>query len=362
MAVSTGLNIALVYGGRSGEHEVSCISAAFLEKTLAEAGYTLYPVYIDRSGIMHLQRSVSENADNHIENTVSFRRSPEGVFLATETGQQPVDFAFPIVHGTTGEDGRLQGFFDMLELPYAGSGHAASAVSMDKYLSRNVFADAGLPQVKYMKLEKTDFLASAGAMQEKIKSQFKLPLFIKPCNMGSSVGVHRVASENELEPALSDAFRFDDHLLCEEGRSVREIELAVIGNFPEYRVTQAGEIKPNHDFYSYEAKYLDENGADLELPAQLNADLLSELKRTAAEAFAAIRGDGFARVDFFIDRDSGEVLLNEINTLPGFTPISMFPQLWAAEGMPGPELVKELVRLGFDRMKKLQNYFAAERA
>lgn len=352
--------VALIYGGQSGEHEVSCISAAYLEQTISAAGFTTIPIYVARDGVWHWQNRVSKLPADNTLNPSSLQRFESGVVLRSATNSQTIDFAFPIIHGTAGEDGSLQGFFEVIGLPYAGAGVATSAVCMDKALMRALFAVNGIPQVRYFVLSASE-LQNVGAIDERIRRDFGYPVFIKPCNMGSSVGVHKVNDAAGLTFALADAARFDDHLLCEQGLSVRELEIAIAGNFPDYLTSGVGEIEvnhgstalTNHEFYSYEAKYLDPNGATLQLKAKIPEDIERSIRQLATEAFAAVRGDGFARIDFFLDKKSGALYLNEINTLPGFTPISMFPQLFQAAGQNGAQITQKIIDWGTVRCARL---------
>ncbi|MCX7633268.1 MAG: D-alanine--D-alanine ligase [Turneriella sp.] len=346
------VNIALIYGGQSGEHEVSCVSAAYLEKSLQEAGFRVVPLYIDYAGHWHLQQAVHQKPKDNKKFPVALVRRGDAVLLEGMDTTMPVNFAFSIVHGTTGEDGRLQGFFETLSLPYAGSGVATSAICMDKSLMRALFARAGLDQTEYFEIAPAD--TEPAEIDTAIRQRFGYPVFIKPCNAGSSVGVQKVHDAAGLAAALVQAAQYDNYLLCEKALSVRELEVAILGNFPEYTTSGVGEIRVNHEFYSYEAKYLDPHGAELLLRAEISAETEAEIQKLARKAFAAVHGDGFARVDFFLEKTSGKILINEINTLPGFTPISMFPQLFAAAGYSGAELVRRIVELGFERWQRSQ--------
>lgn len=360
--------VLLIYGGQSGEHDVSCVSAAYLEQTIAEAGYQPVAVYVDRSGIWHWQDRVHRLATENEINPSTLTRQKDQIILRSAESAVAVSFAFPIIHGTAGEDGSLQGYFEVLGLAYAGAGVAASAVCMDKALMRALFAVNNIPQVKYFVLSNAE-RADVSAIDSRIKSEFGYPVFIKPCNMGSSVGVHKVNNTAALAAAITDAARFDDHLLCEQGLQVRELEIAVAGNYPQYITSGVGEIQVNlnstagtrHEFYSYEAKYLDPNGAELFLKAPISDAQANEIRRMAAEAFAAVRGDGFARIDFFLDKNDGKLYLNEINTLPGFTPISMFPQLFQAAGISGAEITRRIIEWGTERCARLQRLRASSR-
>lgn len=352
--------VALIYGGQSGEHEVSCVSATYLEQTITQAGFTVVPVYIARDGVWHWQPKVGKTPADNVLNPSHLQRGTAGVLLRSADNALLIDFAFPIVHGTAGEDGSLQGFFEVIGLPYAGAGVAASAVCMDKALMRAMFAVNGIPQVRYFVIS-ADEMANTAAIDARIQQSFGYPVFIKPCNMGSSVGVHKVNDAQALAAAVTDAGRFDDHLLCEQGLSVRELEIAIAGNYPTYITSGVGEITVNHEFYSYEAKYLDPQGASLALKAPIAEELERSIRQLATEAFAAVRGDGFARIDFFLDKNTGALYLNEINTLPGFTPISMFPQLFQAAGLSGAEITRRIIDWGAERCSRLTRLRAAGR-
>lgn len=307
-----------------------------------------------------MQKEVHKLASENEKNPASLTRDVRGVNLESAGSSIAIDFAFPIVHGTTGEDGALQGYFEVLGLPYAGAGVATSAVCMDKAHMRALFAVNEISQVRYFVIE-----GAAGAQVDetdaRIRAAFSYPVFIKPCNMGSSVGVHKVRDKSELSAALNDAARFDDHLLCEEGLTVRELEIAIAGNYPNFITSGVGEIRVNHEFYSYEAKYLDPHGADLDLNAEISDDLKLQIRRLAIRAFTAVRGEGFARIDFFLEEKTGTLYLNEINTLPGFTPISMFPQLFKAAGESGAAITAKIIEWGAARSARLKMLRAAAR-
>lgn len=231
---------------------------------------------------------------------------------------------------------------------------------MDKALMRALFAVNQIPQVKYLVIENAARV-SVEAVDKRIATEFNYPVFIKPCNMGSSVGVHKVRNKAELAAALADAARFDDHLLCEQGLAVRELEIAIAGNYPDYVTSGVGEIRVNHEFYSYEAKYLDPKGADLFLSAEIPESLEQQIQKLAIKAFGSVRGEGFARIDFFLEKETGKLYLNEINTLPGFTPISMFPQLFKAAGESGAEITRKIIKWGAERSARLKKLRSAAR-
>jgi D-alanine-D-alanine ligase len=262
------------------------------------------------------------------------------------------DVVFPVVHGPLCEDGTLQGLLEMADVPYVGAGVLASAVGMDKDVAKRLARDAGLPIVPFVTLRKGDWQLRAQELSQRIERELGFPAFIKPSNMGSSVGVHKVKSASELRAAVEDAFRYDVKVLAEKAVDAREIEFAVLEN-PRYGeaplVSIAGEINPKHEFYSYEAKYLDENGADMAIPAHLTEAQLDQGKKIAAATFAALECEGMARVDLFLDRKTGAYFLNEVNTIPGFTHISMYPKLWEASGIGYSELLTRLIELAIAR-------------
>lgn len=336
--------VAVLFGGRSGEHEVSLRSAASVAEALLP-NHDVLCVRIGKDGGWRL-----------LEGT---RPSPHGgvpVFLApspddggrlrrlADAGElaRP-DVVFPVLHGTYGEDGTVQGLLELAGVPYVGAGVASSAASMDKEMMKALFARAGLAQVEYAVLRRRDATAEAD-----LPARLGLPLFVKPVNLGSSVGIRKVKRAEDLGAAIEFAFRFDRKVIVERGVEAREIEVAVLGNDdPEASVP--GEIVPDREFYDYDSKYDAASRTELRIPAPVPPELADELRRTAVAAFRAVDCAGCARVDFFLERTSGRVLVNEINTMPGFTSISMYPKLWAASGVPYPELLARLVDLAFER-------------
>lgn len=336
-------NVGLVFGGRSVEHRVSVVSARTVARGLAEAGYRVVPLGISTSGAWvgrdRARRALDGDLDSLDAEDGRVIRSSLRALLEAE-----VDAVFPVTHGTWGEDGALQGLCEMVDLPYVGTGVAASAVAMDKVLAKSVLAVRGLPVVDWVTVERSEWqqgretvLASAADLGR--------PAFVKPAVGGSSVGVARVDDGDDLGGAIDEAFRFDDKLLVERGVLGREIECAVLGGRP-IEASVLGEIVPGKEFYDYADKYL-EDGAQLLAPAQVPSGVEAELRDAAVRAFAAIGGHGMARVDFLVD--DRRWWINEINTLPGFTDISMYPRLWALSGISLPDLVDRLVRLALQR-------------
>ena len=372
------LRIILIYGGQSGEHEISCRSAVYVEENLLEAGYHVTPVYVSPQGGWHRQERVSADIAKqferpcfiaplpssekeivsllHLENraaTDELNSSGGARYgLISQKGLEPFDFVFPIIHGTTGEDGKLQGLLDFYKIPYAGAGVLGSAVAMDKYYARTLFEAAGLPQTPWMMVEKASWASEQKDIIKEVSEKLTYPVFVKPCNMGSSVGVKKADSPGDLPDAVQDAFAYDHKILIETGVDAREVEISITGNYPDYQLSEIGEIAVKSNFYNYEAKYAGTNDAELIIPAQISDSQKNEILRMAKKGFQAIGGDGFARIDFFLDRKSSQIYLNEINTLPGFTSISMFPILWHHAGVEGPALLKRIVELGLMRASR----------
>lgn len=350
----TKLRVAIVFGGRSGEHEVSLRSARAIFDALDRTKYEPVLVGIDRAGVWHLEdaaRALLDPAGTPLRLEASERVTVGDAGLVPTGGgvARGVDVFFPIVHGTYGEDGTLQGLLEMAGAAYVGSGVLGSSAGMDKDVAKKLLAAAGLPVVPWRVCRAhgvTDFEAEARATE----AAFGWPVFVKPANMGSSVGVSKARNASEFVKALADAFRYDTKVVVEKGLAVREVEVAVLGNeAPEASV--AGEIAPTHEFYSYEAKYLDADGARLSIPAALDEATHARLRRLAVESFVALELSGLARVDFFVERGTEAVFVNEVNTLPGFTSISMYPKLWEASGLSFSALVDRLITLALARQR-----------
>ncbi|OXX83569.1 D-alanine--D-alanine ligase, partial [Paraclostridium benzoelyticum] len=257
-----------------------------------------------------------------------------------------IDVLFPVLHGPYGEDGKIQGLFDISNIPYVGCGVLASSVGMDKLICKKVFTQIGLPQVNYTYTTKWEFDISKNDELDRIEQTLNYPIFVKPANMGSSVGISKVSNRNELLIGINEALKYDRRIVLEQGIDAREIEVAVLGN-DEVKSSIAGEIIPAKDFYDYEDKYI--NGVSkLEIPANINAETMIKIRQMAIDAFKAIDGKGLSRVDFFIDKKDGEIYINEINTLPGFTNISMYPKLWDATGIQYTDLIDNLIKLAIE--------------
>jgi D-alanine-D-alanine ligase len=377
------LRVGVIYGGRSGEHEVSLASAAAVFLHLDRRRFEPVPIRIDKDGrwtiadraptamsaaevIEHARLEAGRAARNlrevHLvahpgeENILSIDRRAGGgddtADRALVTGLG-LDVVFPVLHGPHGEDGTVQGLLELANLPYVGCGVLASALGMDKAVMKVVFAERGLPIVDHVVVRRRDWMADAAAVHASIVGRLPFPVFVKPANMGSSVGISKARNASELDRAITLAAEFDRKVVVEAGvPNAREIECAVLGNDdPETSV--AGEVIPSREFYDYEAKYLD-TGSKTVIPADLPAETLAEVQRLSRAAFLAIDGAGLARVDFLLAGATGQLFVNEVNTIPGFTTISMYSKLWEASGVSYPALLDRLIQLALDRHAEKQ--------
>ena len=351
------LKVGVIFGGRSVEHEVSLVSARSIAKNLDAAKYEVVPIGISREGRWYtssdgerLFREGSQAADR-IPCTLPPDPAVRGLLTlppGSAPERIPLDVVFPIVHGRQGEDGTLQGVLEMADLPYVGSGVLGSSMGMDKDVMKRVFHEAGLPTVRSRTLRRSAYEQDRAAALKSLPGDLGYPCFVKPANTGSSVGISKVKSAGDLEAALDQAFRYDRKAVVEQGLEAREIECSVLGNDAPV-ASVVGEIVPSREFYDYEAKYVDE-GSQLLIPALIPPQAAEEVRRMALAAFQALDLCGMARVDFFLEkRSGGRLVLNEVNTLPGFTSISMYPKLWEASGVPYPELLGRLLELALQR-------------
>jgi D-alanine-D-alanine ligase len=321
------LRVAVIYGGRSGEHEVSLRSAKSVMDALDPEKYKVIQYFIGKDG--------------------RWRPRP----IAPEPNGNPeIDVVFPVLHGTFGEDGTIQGLLEMAELPYVGAGVLASSVSMDKEVMKRLARERGLPVVEYLTLSRADLAGAEPVLP------FSYPVFVKPANLGSSVGISKAKDSTELKQALELAAQFDRKILIERGITGREFECAVLGNEQPVAATPC-EILPSRDFYDYEDKYL-LGKADTVLPADLTPEQTAEMQRLAIGCYQAVECEGMARVDFLLENATGKMYINEINTIPGFTSISMYPKMWEYSGLPMPKLIDRLIELALDRhrIKKSLRY------
>jgi D-alanine-D-alanine ligase len=347
--------LAIVYGGRSAEHQVSVVSARSVMEALDPDRFEVVPIAITRGGAWllpersPLELDAAEGVLPEVEaagTEVALRPEQRAGSLAA-AGVGPVDVVFPILHGPFGEDGTVQGLFELADLPYVGSGVLASALAMDKAMAKVVLAQAGLPQAPYLVVAERNWRADPDRVAAEVAGRLAYPVFTKPARLGSSIGISKVKTPAGLAAGLATALGHDVKALVEQGVVARELECGVLGNdTPEASVV--GEVIPGHEFYDFEAKYLDES-LKLEIPAPVPDAVGDRVRELSLRAFQALDCEGFARVDFFYEEATGRVLLNEVNTIPGFTPKSMFPMLWAASGLAYPDLVARLVELAVER-------------
>lgn len=357
------IRVVVLFGGKSVEHEVSLQSAKNVAEALDKSKYDVHLVGIDKGGRWHLDDPTTLlDAGNP---SLKRLNKPSGTTLAlvpggghdqlmpTEGGKAfgRIDVVFPVLHGPFGEDGTVQGLLKLANLPFVGPGVLGSAIAMDKEVAKRLMRDAGIPIPKFLAFDR---VKAPDIRFDAVKTELGLPVFIKPANLGSSVGIHKASNETEFERGVADALSFDSKILVEEAVSGRELECAVLGN-EEPIASLPGEVKPNDEFYTYKAKYVDENGAILEIPAQLPPETTKRVQALAVKTFRALACEGMARVDFFL-RPNGELLVSEVNTIPGFTSISMYPKLWEASGVPFAELLDRLIQLALERYRREQGF------
>jgi D-alanine-D-alanine ligase len=384
------LRVGILFGGRSGEHEVSLLSAASVFNAIDKDRYEVVPIGITKDGHWVtaadaerlLRGEFSHHSERHLragdpDNTASaavlangqavvvppepqsgaltaFQTDAASHALARRASDRAinVDVIFPVLHGTFGEDGTIQGLLELADMPYVGAGVLGSAAGMDKDIMKSLFRAAGLPIVKHVTIWRSDWEANPRKIEKVVSGKLKYPVFVKPANLGSSVGISKARDQKELKAAIQVAAKFDRKIVIEQGvggkkQKAREIECSVLGNHrPEASIP--GEIIPSKEFYDYDAKYLDE-GSELIIPAKLTKSEIRKIQHVAVAAFRAVDCAGLARVDFLLDPNTRKIYLNEINTMPGFTTISMYPKLWAASGLPYQELIDRLIQLGLER-------------
>ncbi len=357
--MSKKIKLGVILGGRSGEHEVSLMSSRSVMSVLNREKYEITEIGIDHEGTWW-------SGDNVLE--AMEKGSTEGlfrVFLLPEPGKSilykrilekdtetiapltELDVVFPVLHGTFGEDGTLQGFFEMADIAYVGAGVLGSSVGMDKSVFKDVMVANDIPVAEWIVCTRKDIETKIETIIEKAEALAAYPLFVKPANLGSSVGITKVRNRSDMYEGLMEAARYDRRILVERGINAREIEVSVLGN-EDVKVSIPGEIVPSDDFYSYNAKYLD-GESELFIPAPISKELIEKVKELAIKTYKAIDCAGMARVDFLLDKDSEELYINEVNTLPGFTSISMYPKLWDKSGLSYPDLIDELIELALER-------------
>ena len=356
--------LALLYGGRSGEHDVSIASATSVMQAIDREKYEVLPVYLTPEGrwLPGVEPArLTAGAHPAATPVALFSSDPQqpGLLpLSSKAAVQPeqaqaVDVVFPLLHGTYGEDGTVQGLLELANVPYVGSGVLGSAAGMDKDVMKALFAAAGLPVVPHLLVRRHEWEQRPAVVHGHILQTLPLPVFVKPANLGSSVGVSKVSDAAGLSDALNLACRYDRRVLVEQGLDCRELECSVLGN-DEPKASVIGEIIPSREFYDYQAKYSDGESSELRIPAAIDAGLATDLRAMAVTAFQAVDAAGLARVDFFLETHTGKPYVNEINTLPGFTTISMYPKLWEADGMSYAQLIDNLVRLAIERHQDRQ--------
>ena len=392
------LRVGVLFGGRSGEHEVSLLSAASVLNAIDKTKYEVVPIGITKEGrwvtASHAERLLKGHpshseprqlraGDPETTSAAAVLARGEGVVVPPIPGENhsalmpfetdarelraavnpvDVDIIFPVLHGTFGEDGTIQGLLELADIAYVGAGVLGSAAGMDKDVMKRLFRDAGLPIVKHVTVLRSQWREEPKKVRKLIESRLRYPVFVKPANLGSSVGISKVHDASELPAAMDEAARFDRKLVIEEGvggkkAKAREIECSVLGNDKPI-ASVAGEVVPIKEFYDYNAKYLEE-GSELIIPTKVSKAKMKEIQQLAIRAFQAVECSGLARVDFLMDPRSEKMYVNEINTLPGFTSISMYPKLWAASGIVYSELIDRLIQLGFERhTEKKENRYA----
>ena len=396
------LRVGILFGGRSGEHEVSLLSAASVFGAIDKNKYEVVPIGITKEGHWvtasdaerllageglpaaqaHRRAGdpeatpaaavlakgeaviVPPEPQAHGGTLSPFETNPASHALTRRTADRAVnvDIIFPVLHGTFGEDGTIQGLLELADIPYVGAGVLGSAAGMDKDIMKALFRAAGLPIVKHVTILRSDWAAQPKQVRRRIERQLKYPLFVKPANLGSSVGISKVHDRNQLASGMEEAAKFDRKIVIEQGvggrkQKARELECSVLGN-DHPRASLPGEIVPSKEFYDYEAKYLDE-GSELIIPAKLTRRESQTVQQLAIRAFQAVDCTGLARVDFLMEPKTRKIYLNEINTMPGFTAISMYPKLWAASGLPYSQLIERLIELGLERhQEKKKNQYS----
>lgn len=357
------MKIVLVYGGKSAEHDISVLTAASILKEIYFDYYKVQPVYITREGVWIKGVELS----SPILSAQALRMEPgERAFFAEKEGDvskgiviQPTEIkedntiVFPVLHGPNGEDGTVQGLFEVLNIPYVGAGVLASACGLDKIISKHLFQQAGIPQIPYVSFSKLEWKKDPESIFNKIEGTLLYPVFVKPANMGSSVGISKANTREEMKTAVQKALEYDRRIVVEQGIVARELECAVLGN-DDVHTSVVGEVVKTVDFYDYEEKYIN-NTVELQIPAAVSEDVSNKIRKYAEMAFRAIDGSGLTRCDFFLT-ETNDIYINEVNTFPGFTQFSMYPLLWEKTGISYKDLIEELIQLAIKRHEDRQHY------
>lgn len=363
------INVMVVFGGKSGEHDVSLMSAASILRAINREKYNVIPVGITKDGLWkqcdcsidEIESGQWENDENlllaqqrvHQEDDLLSVERGGGLSLLSHEEMRNIDVVFPVLHGPLGEDGTIQGLFEMMELPYVGAGVLASAVAMDKGMAKKLFEAEGIPQADYLLVSRKDFQKNPHLVIGQIEDKFSYPVFVKPANLGSSVGISKAKKYEQLMDALEEAARYDRRIIVEEFINGREIECAVLGN-DEPLASLPAEIIPSREFYDYRDKYFD-GTSQFVIPAEFSEALLEKIREMAIEVYRLLDCTGLARVDFFVERETNRILVNEVNTMPGFTKISMYPKMWEVTGLPYEKLIDRLLELAIERFQEDKN-------
>ncbi|WP_064091622.1 D-alanine--D-alanine ligase [Rossellomorea aquimaris] len=347
--------LCLLYGGKSAEHNVSLQTAKAVIGALDLNKFDIHPIFISTEGEWmkgpQLNAPVKDVKELQFNNGEEISPNALSTSISSSEKGEGYDMIFPLLHGPNGEDGTVQGMLELLNLPYVGNGVLASSAGMDKVIMKNLFAQAGIPQVNYTWFIRSTWKANEEQAYESVEKEIGYPCFVKPANLGSSVGISKCSSRDELAKAFQEAFQFDRKIIIEEGVKAREIEIGVLGN-DQPQCSVPGEIVPKTDFYDYKSKYEDGDTA-LIIPAEVEEDVADKMKEIAIQSFKALDCSGLVRADFFLTED-GRIYMNEVNTMPGFTPYSMFPLLWKHTGVDYPTLIGKLVDLGLERYQEKQ--------
>lgn len=346
--------VGLLYGGKSAEHEVSLLTATAVSKAIDYGKYEVHPIFITLDGQWLRGPQLTKPVES-VEQLQFTREvnSPNNIaeFILDQNTQAQFDVIFPLLHGTNGEDGTVQGLLEVLNFPYVGNGVLASAAGMDKVVMKQLFSVAGLKQVPYVYFIRKEWEDNQKAMIEKCENALTWPMFVKPANLGSSVGISKASNGEQLIKAIEFALQYDRKIIVEQGIEAREVEMGVLGhNAP--KVSVPGEIKPVTEFYDYDSKYKDDS-TELIIPAKISSAVEEKMRKMAIDAFKILDCSGLVRSDFFVT-DNDEVYINEINTMPGFTPVSMYPLLWQHTGVSYPQLIDTLIELGIERYTEKQ--------
>ncbi len=358
------LKVGVLFGGRSGEHEVSLASAASVIRGLDPDKYEAVPIGITKEGHWLIGAGAQKMLPEVLRTgqRVTMSADPTDAALVRLDGSgggQRLDVVFPVMHGTFGEDGTIQGLLDLAGLPFVGAGVLGSAIGMDKDVAKRLLQVAKIPVVPWITVRRTEWEKNPESIVQAIEKEFTYPVFVKPATLGSSVGMTKVHSREELAPGLNAAAEFAMKIVVERCMVAREIEVSVLGN-NDPQASVPGEIVPHREFYDYAAKYLEE-GTQLLIPADLKPPLVKKFQELAISAFLALELSGMARVDFFLEKDGGKIFLNEVNTIPGFTSISMYPKLWEASGIPFRDLIDKLIELALEQHReKARTKYAIE--